>query len=223
LDKNYWTNKLTPIVNDPIALYMNSLFEPIIDGILAEGYGIVDNFLTANEVSALAKRLHERREAGQFKAAGIGNQQRTVENTIRGDEILWLEEASATPEETMFLQRIGEFVEYVNRTCYLGLRDYEFHYALYPPGTFYKRHLDQFRSDSRRRLSVICYLNSDWQETDGGQLALFLPESDDSTDRELTIQPIGGRLVCFESGRLEHEVRPAGRERLSVTGWLKTA
>lgn len=202
---------------------MNPQFESIIDGILSEGYGVVDNFLSHDEVIALANRLHERRQAGQFKAAGIGNQQVTVENTIRGDEILWLDHDSATPEEADFLERIGEFVDYVNRTCYLGLRDYEFHYALYPPGTFYKRHLDQFRSDSRRRLSVICYLNTDWKDDDGGQLAVFLPgETTDATEREITIQPLGGRLVCFESGRLEHEVRPASRERLSVTGWLKT-
>lgn len=202
---------------------MNPQFESIIDGVLAEGYGVVDDFLSHDEVIALANRLHERRQAGQFKAAGIGNQQVTVENTIRGDEILWLDHDTATPEEAAFLERIGEFVDYVNRTCYLGLRDFEFHYALYPPGTFYKRHLDQFRSDSRRKLSVICYLNTDWKEGDGGQLAVFLPgETTDATEREITIQPLGGRLVCFESGRLEHEVRPASRERLSITGWLKT-
>ncbi|WP_223860216.1 2OG-Fe(II) oxygenase [Spirosoma validum] len=198
------------------------LFEPIIDGILTNGYGMTDNFLAPGDVTALAGRLRERRAAGQFRAAGIGNQQVTVENTIRGDEILWLEEATATPEETAFLLRIGEFVQYVNRTCYLGLRDYEFHYALYPPGTFYKRHLDQFRSDSRRKLSVICYLNTDWQESDGGQLAIYLPDSDETSEQQITVSPVGGRLVCFESGRLEHEVLPATRERLSVTGWLKT-
>lgn len=201
---------------------METLFEPIIDGILADGYGIHDNFLNPDEVNALANRLHERRQAGQFRAAGIGNQQVTVESQIRGDEIVWLDESTATPEEVTFLQRIGEFVEYVNQTCYLGLRDYEFHYAVYPPGTFYKRHLDQFRSDSRRKLSVICYLNTNWQESDGGQLALYLPEPD-GTEKTITITPTGGRLVCFESGRLEHEVLPATRERLSVTGWLKTA
>lgn len=197
-------------------------FEPIIDGILTDGYGIVDDFLMPDEVAVLAKRLRNRREAGQFRAAGIGNQQVTIENTIRGDEILWLDETMATPDERVFLRRINEFVEYVNQTCYLGLRESEFHYALYPAGTFYKRHLDQFRSDSRRKLSVICYLNTDWQKADGGQLAVYLPQ-DDGTERRVTVSPVGGRLVCFESGRLEHEVLPATRERLSVTGWLKTA
>jgi len=195
-------------------------FDPIIDGILAEGYGLADNFLSPDEVQRLANRLHERREQGQFRAAGIGNQNTTVEKQMRGDEILWLDEADAVPEELAFLNRISEFVHYVNRACYLGLRDYEFHYALYPAGAVYKRHLDQFRTDSRRRLSVICYLNPDWQESDGGQLALYLP-SENGPEQTVTLAPLGGRLVCFESGKLEHEVLPATRERLSVTGWLK--
>jgi SM-20-related protein len=201
---------------------MNPQFEPIIDGILTSGYGIADDFLDPNLVNALTTCLNERREEGLFRAAGIGNQQVLVENKIRGDEIFWLEPETTKPAEAAFLERINEFVQYINLTCYLGLRDYEFHYAVYPPGTFYKRHLDQFRSDSRRKLSVICYLNNDWQETDGGQLALYLPDPNGGSEQQLTISPLGGRLVCFESARLEHEVLPATRERLSVTGWLKT-
>lgn len=201
---------------------MNSQYEPIIDGILTDGYGVMDNFLSPSEAAALRTCLRSRHEAGQFRAAGIGNRQVTVATAIRGDEIMWLDEAAATPAETAFLQRIGEFVQYVNQTCYLGLREYEFHYALYPTGTFYKRHLDRFRSDSRRKLSVVCYLNTDWQEANGGQLTLYLPEAGGS-ERPVTIAPLGGRLVCFDSGQLEHEVSPANRERLSLTGWLKTA
>ncbi|AUD05078.1 2OG-Fe(II) oxygenase [Spirosoma pollinicola] len=202
---------------------MINSFETIINGILNDGYGITDNFITPDEVTALAYQLHQRWEAGKFKAAGTGNQQVSVENAVRGDEILWLDEATTTPIEVAFLLRINEFVAYVNQTCYLGLCDVEFHYALYPTGTFYKRHLDQFRSDSRRKLSVICYLNTDWHEADGGQLAIYLPGIINDLERRITISPIGGRLVCFESGLLPHEVLPATHERLSVTGWLKTA
>lgn len=197
-------------------------FEPIIDGILTDGYGVGDDFLTPAEVTTLAGQLRERRAAGQLRPAGIGSGQAMVQTQIRGDEIGWLDDATATTDETAFLDRISQFVQYVNQTCYLSLRAWEFHYALYPPGTFYKRHLDQFRQDSRRKLSVICYLNADWHEADGGQLTLFLP-NDDGTERTVTVAPTAGRLVCFESGRLEHEVRPATRERLSLTGWLKTA
>ncbi len=207
---------------------MTDLFETIIDSIAGEGYGVLDNFLTADDVSALAGQLRHRRAEGQFRTAGIGQGQATIETRIRGDEILWLDEKKATPEETAFLTRIDAFRQYVNQTCYMGLQDAEFHYALYPPGTFYKRHLDQFRTgarpgDAQRKLSVICYLNTDWTEADGGQLAIYLPDDETGTERTVAIEPLGGRLVCFESGRLEHEVKPATRERLSLTGWLRTA
>ena len=36
------------------------------------------------------------------------------------------------------------------------------------------------------------------------------------------IYPVQGRMVIFESSVLEHEVKPVKRERLSITGWLKT-
>ncbi|GAA4408691.1 2OG-Fe(II) oxygenase [Nibrella viscosa] len=201
---------------------VEELYETLIQGILENGYGVADDFLTADEMLPLASRLRARRAQGQFRTAGMGNQQVVVEAQIRGDEIQWLSESDLTPDEAVFWQRVQAFMDYVNRTCYLGLRESEFHYALYPPGTFYKRHLDQFRTDSRRKLSVICYLNPDWEEHDGGQLAIYLPQAAGQERTELVV-PKGGRLVCFESGRLEHEVLPATRERLSLTGWLKTA
>jgi SM-20-related protein len=34
------------------------------------------------------------------------------------------------------------------------------------------------------------------------------------------VLPEGGTLVCFLSDRFHHEVLPARRERLSVTGWF---
>ena len=189
---------------------------------MTDGYGVIDEFLSPAEAAALGACLRNRRETGQFRLAGIGNEQVTVQTAIRGDEILWLDKATATSGEAAFLERIGQFVQYINQTCYLGLREYEFHYALYPTGTFYERHLDRFRSDSGWKLSVVCYLNADWQETNGGQLALYLPEADGS-ERRVTVTPVGGRLVCFDSGQLEHEVLPAIRERMSLRGWLKTA
>ncbi|MBO0938002.1 2OG-Fe(II) oxygenase [Fibrella sp. HMF5335] len=200
---------------------LETQFERLIDGILGNNVGLIDGFLSDEETAQLAQRLHLRRAAGQFREAGIGNGQAVVEKTIRGDEILWLDAQTATSEETAFLDRVQQLIEYLNRTCYLGLRDYELHYALYPTGTFYKRHLDRFRADSKRKLSLICYLNPNWQPADGGQLALYLPQPDGS-EQTVQVDPLGGRLVCFDSGLLEHEVLPATRDRLSLTGWLRT-
>ncbi len=94
----------------------------------------------------------------------------------------------------------------------------ELHYAVYPPGAGYQRHLDRFRDDDRRTLTVILYLNPpDWSEEDGGQL-LFWPNPDGAPH---VIQPLGGALVTFLSERFWHEVTPARRERISLTGWFR--
>jgi len=36
------------------------------------------------------------------------------------------------------------------------------------------------------------------------------------------VHPTGGTLVLFLSERFAHEVLPAKRERLSLTGWFKS-
>jgi SM-20-related protein len=50
----------------------------------------------------------------------------------------------------------------------------------------------------------------------GGELVIYKQEE------EISIYPLKGRMVVFESQILEHEVKPVKRERLSITGWLKT-
>lgn len=194
------------------------IFDVLIDNIAEHGYGVVDDFFTPEEVYLLSSILSQRHETGAFKKAGIGQKSaQHVENEIRGDQILWLSEDSIDVTEQAFFLKINNFIKYLNLTCYLGLRNSEFHYAMYPIGTFYKRHFDRFRHDSGRKMSVICYLNTDWLATDGGELVIHLPNSP-----SIKIAPLGGRLVCFESDKLEHEVLPALRERLSLTGWLRT-
>jgi SM-20-related protein len=104
----------------------------------------------------------------------------------------------------------------------LGIREKEFHYAVYPEGTFYKRHLDTFQNDDRRKLSMVCYLNvEDWNPSFGGALALYQP-TDEGEETKL-IYPLQGRMVIFESQVLEHEVLPVFQPRFSITGWLKTS
>jgi SM-20-related protein len=47
----------------------------------------------------------------------------------------------------------------MNETCYAGITGYEFHYAFYEEGSFYKRHVDQFQNNQGREFSMITYLN----------------------------------------------------------------
>jgi SM-20-related protein len=191
--------------------YLNKLA----DGLADQGYAEVDNFLSQQEVQAILATDDFKNGLLQFKKAGIGkSQEKQINESIRGDYIQWIDGGTTQKAVEVYLNRLRQLMEFVNRTLYLSLKDLEVHRTIYPIGSFYKRHLDQFKKDDRRKLSVICYLNTDWKESEGGQLRIYLPNG--STD----IFPLAGRLVCFRSDLLEHEVLPATRERLSLTGWL---
>jgi SM-20-related protein len=195
-----------------------SKFESIADGLAGDGIASTDNFLSATEVSAIVNTDEFKEGMLRFKKAGIGkNQEKQVNEMIRGDYIQWLGKSSAPTSVETYLERLSQLQAYLNQSLFLSLKEAEVHMTIYPVGSFYKRHLDQFKRDDHRKLSVICYLNEDWGEEEGGQLRVYL------ADGAKDFFPLAGRLVCFRSDLLEHEVLPATRERLSITGWLLDA
>lgn len=196
----------------------NVLYENIIADLGSKQYSIIDDFFTADEVKALRASLLQKYDEDSFKKSAIGNRTNEIIKTkVRGDIILWIDEQNINPSEQLFFNKINDLKDYLNRTCFLGINQKEFHYAIYPNGTFYKRHLDTFQNDDRRKLSFVCYLNEEnWKPENGGELVLYLE------NREETIYPFPGKVVIFESQILEHEVKPVNTPRLSITGWLKT-
>lgn len=200
----------------------NPLYENIISDLMEEKFSIIDNFFDEAEVDLLRKTLLHKYEEDNFKKAAIGNRtSEVIARSIRGDFILWINEADAGEAEEVYFSKINSLVDYLNRTCFMGILSKEFHYALYPEGTFYKRHLDTFQNDGRRKLSMVCYLNNeDWKPENGGELTIYTKNN--GREEELNIYPFPGRVVIFESQELEHEVKPVKVPRLSITGWLKT-
>ncbi len=189
--------------------------EQIADGLSGKGFAIIDNFLSKGEVENILSTDEFRNSKLHFKKAGVGKpQSRQIIESIRGDYIQWIDPSAPSMAIRVYTDRVYTLIHYINQQLFLSLKDVELHMTLYPVGTFYKRHLDQFKSDDHRKLSVICYLNVDWKAEQGGQLRMHLPEG------SLDVYPESGRLVCFRSDLIEHEVMPASRERLSLTGWM---
>ena len=189
--------------------------EQIANGLAERGYAIVDHFLTHSEVVHILQIDEFKSRKLHFKKAGIGKQHdKQINEGIRGDFIQWIDPVVAPPAMALYINRLRELIRYANQSLFLSLKEAEVHLTVYPVGTFYKRHLDQFKSDDHRKLSVICYLNSDWEKSHGGQLRMY------SGDGIIDVLPTSGRLVCFRSDQIEHEVLPASRERLSLTGWM---
>ncbi len=207
---------------EAIEIVENPLYEQIISDIANHQFSIIEDFFTSKEVFLLRQSLLRKHEEDKFKKAAIGNRgNETIIKSIRGDVILWIDETNANSAETLFFDKINDFVGYLNQTCFLGITQKEFHYALYPTRTFYKRHIDTFQKDDRRKLSFVCYLNDeDWQPENGGELVLYLNKNNQKEDK--VIYPFPGRIVIFESQIIEHEVKPVKTDRLSITGWLKT-
>ncbi len=194
---------------------MDSIFSAIADGLAEKGYAVADQFLSQQEVDAILNLDTFKNGLSEFKKAGIGkNQQLQINESIRGDYIQWLDKNTAPSEVKIYLDRLSDLSLFLNKSLYLSLKDYEIHMTIYPAGSFYKRHLDQFKKDDHRKLSVICYLNHDWKDEHGGQLRIYLP------DGTKDFLPLAGRLICFRSDQLEHEVLLANRVRLSLTGWM---
>ncbi len=202
---------------------MNENFEHLITGYLENQIGITNNFLTTELSIALQKNLLQLAAQDKLHQAGVGSSARLAfKPEIRKDQIFWLDQKVNGPFELAFFAQIEGFIKYLNETCYTGITDYEFHYALYEPGSFYKKHKDQFKDDAKRQFSMITYLNDNWQEGDGGELVVYKKAGPkDSIGSEEKIAPTIGKTVFFKSNELEHEVLLSNTNRMSITGWLK--
>jgi SM-20-related protein len=193
---------------------MEDKFEEAIQQMMANGHGIIDNWLDVEALKALGISLNKRYDSAMFKKAEIGQHtEQQLAAAVRGDQIFWLTNNGSEKAEVSFLTHASSFMNYLNRTCYTGLTSNEFHYAVYEAGTNYHKHRDQFKSDRSRKFSMVLYLNEAWKTEDGGELVIY-------ADQTAKIAPLFGRLVFFQS-HLEHEVLRSNFQRKSITGWLK--
>jgi SM-20-related protein len=195
---------------------MNNSFDVLIDSYLDKQVGYDAAFLSKSLSDGLKDHVRQLQSDDQMVQAGIGNSEaKDPLQQMRGDQIYWLDKNHGNIFEKEFLQQIEDFIAYLNETCYTGINDSEFHYAVYEEGAGYKRHLDQFRNDGSRKFSLINYLNDDWQEADGGHLLVY------PVTGMQQIMPNAQTAVFFNSAEMEHEVSLANRRRVSITGWLK--
>ncbi|UCL86796.1 2OG-Fe(II) oxygenase [Pseudomonas sp. HS-18] len=200
----------------PSPFMQGPLLKNIVDDLAEKGWSQQDAFLPDALIAELATECRARDAAGKLAAAAIGRGDgQAVREGIRGDRIQWLEPGQSKACD-LYLGALDELRRQINRSLYLGLEDFEGHFALYPPGAFYQKHLDRFRDDDRRTVSAVFYLNRDWSVEQGGELRMYFPD-----ERTLDLPPLAGRLVVFLSGEFPHEVLPASHERLSLTGWFR--
>lgn len=185
------------------------------------GWATVPGYLERLDSCGLRVECQAAWEKGEFRRAGVGKGAGLeVRGEIRRDEVMWLDPDKDSKEQNNYLAILEILRLAMNRRFFLGLAEFEGHFAVYPEGAFYKPHLDRHSGTSDRIVTVILYLNPDWQPGDGGELRLWTTAGDREGEFVL-IEPRMGTLVSFMSGDFWHEVLPAKKSRMSITGWFR--
>jgi len=210
-----------------LSQYLAHNLEDQLSKITEHGFCVMDNFLTTSTTLALADEITALYNNASMRHAGTGKTLVTLDNQLRDDLIYWLNELDASKAQCVYFKKMEVLRLALNQHLFLGLFALESHMALYPIGSFYKKHIDRFKvsqtkSNDRavRQISCILYLNQNWLEEYGGHLRLYF--NADNEIAHLDISPVGGRLVMFMSDTFEHEVLPATRARMSLTAWFIT-
>ncbi|EIA07339.1 2OG-Fe(II) oxygenase [Flavobacterium frigoris] len=195
---------------------MENSFEALITTYIDNKVGISENFLSDDLANHLKQNLLALNQQDLLIFAGTGNSEAIVyDSAVRSDSIYWLDRKNNNVFENAFFDQIEAFISYLNESCFAGITGYEFHYSLYEKGDFYLQHFDQFQNNPSRKYSMISYLNSNWQPSDGGELLIH------QENHNQKITPIQGKTVFFKSDELLHEVLVTNNTRMSITGWLK--
>lgn len=192
-----------------------SAWESWMDELALNDFVIIDDFLSPDHLKILLLFFEEKLREDEFSKAAIGaTGNELIINEVRGDYTYWLER-DVDKELAPIFELLEGTKDKINQLCYLSLSDFEFHLAHYPMGSFYKKHLDQFNHRNNRMISMIIYLNENWQKGDGGELRVYPKNT-----KEIDISPIMNRCILFKSDTLLHEVLKTNVGRKSLTGWM---
>lgn len=199
-------------------LSMNILNEKQIVDLTQSGWFAQDNFLSADLCQELITDFKNLQSQGLLQQAAVGRGgHRILAQDVRTDHTFWL--TGETPAQAQCLNLMDQVRQQLNRELFLGLSDYEAHYACYQAGGFYKKHFDSFKGGRNRIVSTVLYLTPGWREEEGGHLIIY--DSAEHDRERARISPVVGTLACFMSEDIPHEVLPPKRERISIAGWFR--
>ena len=195
----------------------------IIEGLETQGWALTPGFLLPQDARDLASESQSAWDEGEFHRAKVGRGSGlTIREDVRSDHVMWLRSGEIPIAQQRYLDAIDILRHALNRHFFLGVSNFEAHFAVYPEGAFYKPHLDRHKQTSDRIVTVILYLNEFWEPDHGGELKLFTSPQSQVAPFKI-IPPRLGTLVTFLAGDHWHEVLPAQKTRMSITGWLRTS
>ncbi|MBL6746223.1 MAG: 2OG-Fe(II) oxygenase [Pseudomonadales bacterium] len=194
----------------------DDLFEHIAHGIEERGYAHLPGALPSAIADSLVEYVAQL-EGYAFHRAATGRKQHQIHNQfVRRDRIHWI--AESHPASAQWIAWSQRLRAYLNRRLFLGLFSFESHFSHYQAGDFYRKHVDAFKGESNRILSLVAYLNRGWEPDQGGELVIYSPEDESELFK---VTPTFATLVLFLSEEFSHEVLPTTRDRFAVAGWYR--
>ncbi|WP_404299509.1 2OG-Fe(II) oxygenase [Halomonas sp.] len=190
----------------------------LIDALVEQGWYLGTEVLDGDLCAELHSELQTLADHDVLEAAGIGRgRELQLRRDIRGDAIHWLDRKSLA--QRRYLNAMEDVQQALNQALFLGLFEYEAHFAHYPTGAFYRKHLDSFRGRANRVVSTVGYLNPDWPSDGGGEMVIYAP--DNPACEVARVRPAAGTFVCFLADSVPHEVLPTRLPRASIAGWFR--
>ena len=203
-------------MSGPLTPFEPTLIDDMADRLMADGWAVLQNAVPTPMVRALRQRVQALDETDKLTPAGVGRGDDFIlDPTIRGDLTRWLSRGDAA--EAAYLDAMDGLRLALNHRLFLGLFSFEAHFAVYPPGSFYARHVDSFRGAANRVLLVVTYLNESWHQEDGGLLIIY----DEDGNEKAAIIPAEGAIAVFLSEETPHQVTVTHRLRQSIAGWFR--
>ncbi|MBU0688135.1 MAG: 2OG-Fe(II) oxygenase [Gammaproteobacteria bacterium] len=190
----------------------------IADQLEQTGYIVLAKPLADELLEGLMQRCEDD-GSRRFQTAHVGRgpAKQHIES-IRGDVISWMD-----PEDSIdrdFLEQMEALRLALNSRLFLGMFDYESHYAIYSKGYGYAKHSDVLQGKKNRILTTVLYLNKDWQPENGGELVVYEPSGENEL---LRVQPTFGTMIIFLSESYPHEVLLSHTTRRSIAGWFRVS
>ena len=209
---------------DPMTLAVtppaDSRLSAIAADLAAHGWSWQPNLLPDDLTAALRAELQALDARQDLEAAGIGRDaafQR--DGSVRRTGIAWLDGSS--PAQQAFLDWAEPIRQSLNRALMIGLFEFEACFAVYPEGGFYDRHLDSFEGARNRVMSLVVYLNEDWQDDQGGELVIWPERAGKADSPAARLLPLGSGAAFMLSETIPHAVEVTHARRYAIAAWWR--
>lgn len=190
-----------------------------------QGYVVIDHFTQdLTMLASVRKEVELMAAEGVLQQAGMSKgETKWVDKAVRGDMHLWLNDRDRIrlewPNVVALLDKMDAIRQEWNAATDFQSQQTQTQIACYPgEGAKYVRHLDAFGQNSRR-ITVLYYMNVNWQPEDGGCLRCY-PNDENGKEIAVDVEPLADRLLMFQSRWVEHEVLPAFARRYAITMWF---